>query len=168
MKKKVRDKVLNNLHTTNQEPVVPNDEIPSSIKRNNTSRLITGPKMRSSSLSVQHTDKRRLFKVEQSTEDSTQMVPSSREEKKRKMKEVYGVLDDIKPVRKLNRASARSSVRSTHSMQTPLTTRKGRHQPAQAIKPIQVMPSLKKQQQVNQVVINAADAAVFDEEQEQL
>jgi len=28
------------------------------------------------------------------------------------------------------------------------------------------MPSLKKQNQVNQVVINAADAAVFDEEKE--
>ena len=83
------------------------------------------------------------------------------------MKEVYGVTDDLRePRRKLNRVSSKGSIRSSHSVQTPMVSRKGRHQPGQAQAQVTVMPSLKKQNQVNQVVINAADAAVFDEEKE--
>lgn len=76
--------------------------------------------------------------------------------------------------RRLQRANSRGSVRSaksTHSA-TPIMSRykSGKHQPGQGsnqkasgMGEIDLMPSLKKQ---NQVVV-ASDALVFDEEREQ-
>ena len=63
-----------------------------------------------------------------STEASNQFttLPSSKQHKKRAMQEAYGAGDKnfTKKLKKLNRASSRSSVRSTKSARTPLISRK--------------------------------------------
>ena len=70
------------------------------------------------------------------------------------MKDAYGFDEkaEAKRQRKLVRQSSRGSVRSSHSVQAPIS-RAGRHQPAQ----IGIMPSLKaahaQQQKQNEVVI---------------
>lgn len=137
-KKKVRDKVLASLNEVVQPEATAPEQIP--FKRGNSTFI--GRSVRSSSMSVQNPIK--LPKNSESTADVSQ-IPSSKEEKKRKMQEVYGFNDELPLSRpkKLNRQSSRGSVRSSHSVQTPIASRKerfaaGRHQPQQ------VMPSLKK------------------------
>lgn len=145
-KKKVRDKVLAQIGEVVQADPTP-IEIP--VKRSTNS--VIGRAVRSSSMSVQLSDDKKFIKAAPAQNESTTIssqIPSSKEDKKRAMKEVYGFTDENIPRRKLNRQSSRSSVRSSHSVQTPITTRKdrfasGRHQPGQA--QVQVMPSLKKQ-----------------------
>jgi hypothetical protein len=112
-KKKVREKVLAGLGEVVQTDQVPDMAVP--VKRGNNS--VIGRSMRSSSLSYQNSDAKKFMKIPASGLDSTtisSIVPSSKEDKKRLMKEVYGLSDE--PRRKLNRQSSRGSVRSSHSV----------------------------------------------------
>lgn len=135
-KKKVRDKVLAGLTNEVVQTDTKPDIVP--IKRSNNS--VIGRTVRSSSLSVQNTDTKKFIKGPPANGESTTIssqIPSSKEDKKRLMKEVYGFNDDQIPRRKLNRASSRGSVRSTQSVETPIASRKdrfasGRRQPGQA------------------------------------
>ena len=139
-KKKVRDKVLGSLAE------VGNGQTESEVVPMKRTTSVIGRTHRSSSLSVQHSDAKKFMKVEQQSTTVSSILPNSKEEKKRQMKEVYGVTDDLRePRRKLNRVSSKGSMRSSHSVQTPMVSRKGRHQPGQAQAQVTVMPSLKKQ-----------------------
>jgi hypothetical protein len=112
-KKKVRDKVLASINEVVQTDPVTEIAVP--IKRGNNS--VSGRNVRSSSVSVQLYDPKKNIKgagIESTTVSS--IVPSSKEDKKRLMKETYGFTDDNLPRRKLNRESSRGSVRSSHSV----------------------------------------------------
>ena len=80
---------------------------------------------RSSSLSAMHTESKKFNKQERLNKRESQemkkskgdeTLPSSKEEKMRNIKNVYGVSDDK---RILNRQNSRGSIRSSHSVQTP-------------------------------------------------
>jgi hypothetical protein len=106
------------------------------------------------------------------------LPPTSKEQKKRNIRAAYNIseseMEQLGIKKRLQRANSRGSIRSVKSAHsaTPVMSRykSGKHQPGQGALQkagghgdIDLMPSLKKQ---NQVLV-ASDALVFDEEREQ-